>query len=193
MKLLLTGALSLALIAGVPNVYADDYVIDTDGAHAFVQFRVKHLGYSWLYGRFNEFSGEFSYDEKHPEKNAINVKVNVQSLDTNHGKRDVHIRSDDFLDAEKFPESTFSSTRYVPGKDGEAKLEGNLTLHGVTKPVVLMVKHIGGGKDPWGGYRQGFEASVTIQPADWGIPMAKKLGPASADVELILSVEGKKK
>ncbi len=174
-------------------VNAADYVIDTKGAHAFIQFRVKHLGYSWLYGRFNTFGGEFTFDKTKPAANKISIEVDVTSLDSNHEKRDVHIRSDDFLNAGKFPKAKFESTAYKPISDTEALVTGNLTLLGVTKSIDVTVEHIGEGADPWGGYRAGFEGSVTIAPEQWGIPMAKKLGPASAEVELILSVEGVRK
>lgn len=193
MKKLASAVLALSLFSAVPPALAADYTIDTNGAHAFVQFRVKHLGYSWLYGRFNEFSGEFTYDESDPAKNKISVTVDTNSIDSNHAKRDKHIRSGDFLDTKKFSEATFVSTKYIPQDGKMAKLEGNLTMHGVTKPITIDVEHIGGGKDPWGGYRQGFEGRATISPGDWGIPMKKKLGAASAEVELFLTVEGIRK
>lgn len=193
MKKFAAGVLALSLMSSLPLASADDYVIDTEGAHAFIQFRVKHLGYSWLYGRFNDFSGSFTYDEKDLSKNKISVTVDTTSLDSNHARRDKHIKSDDFLDADKFSQATFESTKYVPAKDGKAKLHGKLTMHGATKPLVIDVEHIGGGKDPWGGYRQGFEGRATIKPEQWGIPMVEKLGPDSAEVELMLSVEGVRK
>lgn len=193
MKSMFAGAVALTLAATMSNVFADDYVVDTEGAHAFVQFRVQHLGYSWLYGRFNDFSGEFTYDDKDPSKNKVKINIDVNSLDSNHARRDKHLRGEDFFDVGKFPTASFESTAYKPTGEGKADLTGNLTLHGVTKPVTIAVAHIGGGKDPWGGFRQGFEGSVTIKPAEWGIPMAEKLGPASAEVELILSVEGVRK
>lgn len=183
------------LIAGSaftsPVLLADDYVIDTKDAHAFIQFRVQHLGYSWLYGRFNEFSGNFSYDEATPEKAAVEVTIKTASVDSNHAERDKHLRGDDFLDVEKFPEAKFVSTSYTPGKDGKGVLKGNLTLHGVTKPVEIEVESIGAGKDPWGGYRRGFEGRTRFAMADFGI--VKNLGPKSKDVEMILSLEGIRK
>jgi len=170
---------------------ADDYVIDTKGAHAFIQFRVQHLGYSWLYGRFNEFSGQFSYDEAAPEKTSIEVTIKTDSVDSNHAERDKHLRSDDFLNVKKFPEAKFISTSYTAGKDGKGVLKGNLTLHGVTKALEIEVESIGAGKDPWGGYRRGFEGKTKFAMADFGI--VKDLGPKSKDVEMILSLEGIKK
>ncbi len=167
---------------------ADDYVIDTNGAHASIKFRVQHLGYSWLYGRFNKFSGKFSFDEASPEKASVEVNIDTVSVDSNHAERDKHIRSDDFLDVKKYPQAKFVSTSYTPGKNGTGTLKGNLTLHGVTKPLQIEVESIGAGNDPWGGYRMGFEGKTRFTMADFGI--MKNLGPKSKDVELILSIEG---
>lgn len=190
MNKFLQGMVGVSLMASAHLGSAADYVVDTEGAHAFIQFRVKHLGYSWLYGRFNEFTGEFSFDEKDPSKNRVSLEVDTSSLDSNHARRDKHLRSEDFLDTDKFPKASFISTAYKPTGEGTAELTGDLTLHGVTKPIVVAVEHVGGGKDPWGGYRDGFQGSVTIKPAQWGIAMVDKLGPASEEVELFLSLEG---
>lgn len=180
-------------LSAAPMVQADDYVVDTKGAHAFVQFRVKHLGYSWLYGRFNDFSGEFSYDPKKPEASSISMKVDMTSLDTNHSERDNHLSAEKYLNFDKYKTATFTSTKYEKTGENTAKLTGNLTFLGVTKPITIDVEHIGGGKDPWGGYRQGFEGRAVITPKDFGLDMASKLGPDSAQVELMISVEGIRK
>jgi len=184
----------LGLVAGLAMinspVYADDYIIDTKGMHAFVQFRVKHLGYSWLYGRFNDFSGNFSYDPAKPEASKIAIEINMASVDTNHAERDKHIRSDDFLDTDNNPTARFVSTGYKVNGNNTAELTGTLNWNGVTKPVTLEVEPVGGGNDPWGGYRQGFEGRATFKPAEFGLELAKKLGPAAGEVELILSIEG---
>jgi len=187
-RILTTSLLIAGLTFASSAAVAADYVIDTKGAHAFIQFRVQHLGYSWLYGRFNDFSGKFSYDEAAPEKASVEVNIKTSSVDSNHAERDKHLRSDDFLDVSKFPEAKFVSTSYAPGKDGKGVLKGNLTLHGVTKPLEIDVEFIGAGDDPWGGYRVGFEGTTRFAMADFGI--VKDLGPKSKDVEMILSVEG---
>lgn len=170
---------------------AADYVIDTKGAHAFIQFRVQHLGYSWLYGRFNNFSGKFSYDESSPEKAYVEVNIETASVDSNHAERDKHLRSEDFLDVKKYPEAKFVSTSYTPLDGGKGILKGNLTLHGVTKSIEIEIESIGAGKDPWGGYRRGFQGKTKFAMADFGI--MKDLGPKSKDVEMILSIEGIRK
>lgn len=167
---------------------AETYLIDTKGAHAFIQFRIQHLGYSWLSGRFNTFSGKFNYDENKPSEASVEVKIDPASIDTNHAERDKHLRSDDFLDVKKFPEAGFKSTSFTEKEDGNAELKGNLTLHGVTRPITLDVQHVGHGDDPWGGYRRGFEATTKIALADYDIKY--NLGPKSKEVYLTLSVEG---
>lgn len=191
LRTLSTSLLIAGLTIGSSALQAADYVIDTKGAHAFIQFRVQHLGYSWLYGRFNEFSGQFSYDDAAPEKASVEVTIKTASVDSNHAERDKHLRSDDFLDVNKYPEAKFVSTGYTPGKDGKGVLKGNLTLHGVTKAVEIDMYSIGQGKDPWGGYRRGFEGKTKFAMADFGI--VKDLGPKSKDVEMTLSLEGIKK
>lgn len=164
------------------------YVIDTEGAHAFVQFRIKHLGYSWLYGRFNDFSGTFVYDEDDQTNSEVRVQIKTASLDSNHAERDKHLRGEDFLEVDKYPIATFESRSYKETGFNKAVLEGDLTLKGITKPVSLEVQKIGSGPDPWGGYRRGFEGRVELVLADFGIDY--NLGPASRKAEMILSIEG---
>lgn len=169
---------------------AAEYEIDIEGMHAAVQFRIYHLGYSVLTGRFNDFGGTFTWDKDNPEASSINVTIKTASIDSNHAERDKHLREADFLDVEKYPEATFESTQY----DGDAsggKVHGILTLHGVSKPITLDVKYIGEGDDPWGGYRAGFEGNVTLRRADFG--MDYNLGPRSEEMELDLYIEGVRK
>mgnify|MGYP004711047329 CR=1 FL=1 len=174
--------LSTSLLAN-----AADYKFDKEGQHAFVQFRIQHLGYSWLYGTFKDFDGTFTFDEANPAADKVSVTLNTASLDTNHAERDKHIRSADFLNSDKFPQATFTSTA-VKKQGKEYKITGDLTLNGVTKPITLDAKFMGEGKDPWGGYRAGFEASGHIVLKEFNIN--KDLGPASQSAELIISVEG---
>jgi len=169
-------------------VNAADYVIDTDKAHAFIQFKINHLGYSWLLGRFNDFKGEFSYDEKAPSKAKISVKINPASIDSNNAERDKHLRGKDFLDVKKYPEASFVSKSFKEKGNGKGVLTGDFTLHGVTKELSIDVAHIGHGEDPWGGYRRGFEGKTSFALKDFGINY--NLGPASEEVELFLSIEG---
>jgi len=186
-KKLTAYALAAAILLPA-QVLADRYLIDTEGTHAFIQFRIQHLGYSWLSGRFNTFSGTFDYDESKPDKASVQVDIDVASIDSNHAERDKHLRGDEFLDVKKFPRAKFESTSFSDNGDGTAVLKGKLTLHGVTNPVTINVEHIGHGSDPWGGYRRGFEGTTRFALADYGINY--NLGPKSKEVELTLSVEG---
>lgn len=168
---------------------AEEFVLDTKGAHSFVRFKASHLGYSWLYGEFTKFDGEFTYDAKDDSKNSIAMQVDMSSVDSNHAERDKHLRTGDFLNVETFPSASFKSTSFKSTGEKTAKLEGELTFLGVTKPISLDVEVIGGGEDPWGGYRQGFEATTTLKTGDFNMAWAKNF----AEVELIISVEGCKK
>ena len=184
--------LALATALSFPGMAAAaEYAIDTPKAHAFIQFRIQHLGYSWLYGRFNTFEGSFSYNEKNPAASSVDVVIKTASIDSNHAERDKHLRSEDFLDVAKYPEARFVSTGFEEHADGSATLKGELTLHGVTKPIAIAVQHVGHGDDPWGGYRRGFLGTTTLKLADFKI--MRDLGPASQEVELTLSVEGIRK
>ncbi|HEX5841218.1 MAG TPA: YceI family protein [Pseudomonas sp.] len=189
-KTLVALTLGGALFAAGQSMAAD-YAIDKQGQHAFVNFKISHLGYSWLYGTFKDFDGSFSFDAAKPQESKVNVTLNTTSVDTNHAERDKHIRSDDFLNVDKHPTATFASTSVKSTGEGTADITGDLTLNGVTKPVVIAAKFIGEGKDPWGGYRAGFEGSTTLKLKDFDI--SKDLGPASESVELIISVEGVRK
>jgi len=188
-KALLTTILALST-SYATLAEAADYKIDVKGAHASINFKIKHLGYSWLTGRFNDFSGGFSYDPAAPEKSMVSVEINTASLDSNHAERDKHLRNDDFLDVEKYPKAHFQSTGFKIQSDHEGVMTGDLTLHGVTKSISFPVQKIGEGKDPWGGYRSGFSGVVKLKLADYGITY--NLGPASTHVELELNIEGVK-
>jgi len=189
MKKLLAATLVMAASLGFSGVaMSADYLIDTKGAHASIQFRVKHLGYSWLVGRFNRFEGQFSYDADAPEKTTIEVKIDPASIDSNHAERDKHLRGDDFLDVRKYRTSTFVGTGLEVMNDGAMVLTGDFTLHGHTNSIQLKVSDIGEGKDPWDGYRHGFTAFTVINTSDYG--MKSILSPESRQIELFLNIEG---
>jgi len=188
-----TALAAVLLLFASSLVHAVDYEIDTRGAHAFIEFRIKHLGYSWLLGRFNRFRGDFSYDPKHPESNRVKVTIDLASLDSNHAERDRHLRSARFFDVKEFPQAVFVSTGWEPLGDGRAKLTGKLTLRGITRPVTIDVSEVGHGPDPWGGYRRGFEGTTTLKLSDWKMKEAAILGPAAEEIIVYLSVEGIRK
>lgn len=185
-KSVIAAALAASLTA--PMALANDYVIDTEGAHAFVQFKISHLGYSYLLGRFNTFEGTFSYDEENPENASVNVTIDTKSVDSNHAERDRHLRSDDFLNVEEHPEATFESTGFEPDGDGGGTLTGDFTLNGVTHSIEFPIHQVGSGEDPWGNMRRGFEGKLEFALADYNIDY--NLGPDAEDVEIYLSIEG---
>lgn len=184
-------ALFTTLSLFISQSRADEhYVIDTQGMHAFITFKVKHLGYSWLEGRFNRFSGSFDYDVDNPANNKVAVEIDLTSIDTNHAERNKHLRDPRFFDTDTFPKASFVSTGWEDLGDGKAKLMGQLTLREVTKDLVIDVTQTGAGPDPWGGYRRGFEGATTLHLSDYKMKESAKLGPATDDVQIWLSIEG---
>ena len=183
-KLTTTLIATLALSAS-QFANAADYVLDTKGAHAFINFKASHLGYSWLTGRFNKFDGKFNFDGDNLAASKIEVTIDPASVDSNHAERDKHLRSDDFLHVDKFPTSKFVSTKITDKGNGKIEVVGNFTLHGVTRSIVIDAVKIGEGKDPWGGYRAGFSGTTTIDVADYDFKAAW-----AGKIQLELLIEG---
>ncbi|MEE9447827.1 MAG: YceI family protein [Arenicellales bacterium] len=178
-------AVSLPIMLMAAPVFSADYKIDS--GHSFVEFRIQHLGYSWLYGRFNNIKGLLSYDAKEPNVASIKVLIDPASVDTNHAERDKHLMGDDFLDVKNFPEASFTSTGFQLDEAGAGMLMGILSLHGVEKEITISVSKIGEGNDPWGGYRAGFEGTLNLVRSDFGL--GYNLGPASEEIEFRLGIE----
>ena len=186
-----TAALGVSLMASV--AFADlataaDYKVDAEGAgmHAAINFRANHLGYSFVTGRFDKFTGTFNWDKSDPAASKFVIDINAGSVNTNHAKRDEHLRSADFFDVANHPTAKFESTSIEKTGDKTGIIKGNLTIRGVTKEVAIQANYIGEGDDPWGGYRAGFSGTATITPADFGMPH----GVAKAPLQLMLEVEG---
>ena len=174
-----------AMLLGPIKAMATEYKLDP--THSFINFKVSHLGYSWLLGRFNKLSGELSFDPANPEASKISVLIDTTSLDSNHSERNIHLKGEEYLDVKTYPEAKFVSTSYRGGEQG-GTLSGKLTLHGVTQDIEFDIKKVGEGDDPWGGYRAGFEGTITIKRTDFG--MESNLGPLANDVYLDLFIEG---
>jgi len=182
-------AAALLFATSIP-AQAEQYDIDIKGQHAFIQFKVKHLGYSWLLGSFRTFDGHFSYFERRPEKNSVSISIDTASLDTNHAERNKHLRSADFFNVAQYPKATFVSSSYEKTGKKTGILNGKLTLHGVSKEIAIDVTQIGTGPDPWGGYRRGFEGHTTLHLSDYKMKKSAMLGAVAENVELFLSIEG---
>jgi len=188
-KSLLVSTFAVALLS--PLASAADYIVDHKGAHASINFKIKHLGYSWLTGRFDNFSGDFSFDEKNINASKISVKIDTASVNSNHGERDKHLRSGDFLEVSKFSEASFVSSSITDKGDNKLEVKGLFTFHGVSKTITIDAVKVGEGKDPWGGYRAGFSGTTRIALKDFDVKM--NLGPASSHVELEFHIEGVRK
>ena len=191
--------LSAVLAVLSPAVRAETYEIDA--SHSQVGFRIKHL-VGKVPGRFTGFSGTIEFTPGKPESWKVVAKIDPATINTDNEKRDGHLKSPDFFDVAKYPEMSFKSTKVTDAKGETAKLHGELTMHGVTKPVVLDLELGGTTKDPWGNTRAGFTATGKVKRKDFGIVWNKTLDAGglmlgeevsvSLDIESVLKAPAKK-
>jgi polyisoprenoid-binding protein YceI len=163
-----------------------------DPAHSSLTFTVRHL-VGRVSGHFDKFDGSFDYDAANPKAWKTAATIDTTSVNTGNQKRDDHLRTAEFFDAQKFPTMSFKSTGVTDVKDNTAKLQGDLTLHGVTKPVVLNLEINGMVKDPFGaGHRAGAVATGKINRKDFGVGSGKMetMNVIGDDVDLTLNIEG---
>ncbi|HWB79615.1 MAG TPA: YceI family protein [Nannocystaceae bacterium] len=140
-----------------------------DPSHSSVGFAVRHLMVSKVRGRFVDWRGTFGYDENDPTKTSVDIEIDAATIETKDDKRDAHLRSADFLDAEHHPKLTFRSNGVKRIDEENFEMVGDLTIRGVTRPVALAVEYAGRTKDPWGGDRIGFSAHTSISRKEFGL------------------------
>jgi polyisoprenoid-binding protein YceI len=183
-------ALTLAplfLALGVLAARAAPATYTIDPNHSTILFRVKHADLAFVYGRFNDFGGTLTVDGEKPGASTVEVTVQMKSVDTGVEKRDQHLRSPDFFDVNQFPTMTFRSTSVAKHGEDEMDVTGNLTLHGVTKPLTIRMKKTGEGPGPHGEPKIGFEGSTSLSRAAYGIDkMQKGIGDT---IGITISVE----
>jgi polyisoprenoid-binding protein YceI len=140
-----------------------------DPAHTSAEFAVKHLMISTVKGQFSDIGGRLTLDDSAPIRSSVEVEIGVSSVDTREAKRDEHLRSADFFAAEEYPTMTFRSTEVERTGEDTYNVRGDLTIRGVTKPVVLSVEREGQVNDPWGSERIGFTATAKLDRRDFGL------------------------
>jgi len=158
---------STAIVTNPAATTATTWAIDP--AHTTVEFSVKHMMVSSTKGRFGGVSGTLVIDEQNPERSSAEVKIDASTVDTREERRDAHLRSADFFNVEVHPEITFKSTRVVPESGDRYKVYGDLTILGVSQPVVLDTEYHGQNKTPWGSEVVGFTATTKISRKEWGL------------------------
>ncbi|CAO3402536.1 YceI family protein [Azospirillum palustre] len=191
-KTLFAAALFAATAVGaVSPAFAAPVSYKIDPAHTAVAFIVNHVGFSNVIGRFNTVGGDISFDKDAVEKSTVSVTIDTTSVDTNHAKRDEHLRSPDFFNAKEFPKMTFKSTKIEKTGDKTGKLHGDLTMLGVTKPVVLDVTFNKDGVSPASKLETaGFSARGTVKRTEFGM---KYGAPAIGDdIQLLIEIEAVK-
>jgi polyisoprenoid-binding protein YceI len=167
-----------------------------DTSHSGAHFTVRHMVVSKVRGAFSRWQGTLQFDEQNPEASKVSVQIEAASIDTREEKRDAHLRSPDFFDVAQYPTLSFESTKVEKVEGSSYRVTGELTIHGITKQVVLDTDFLGAGKDPWGNDRVGFEASTSINRKDFGLAWNQALeagGVLVGDkIEISLDVEAVK-
>jgi polyisoprenoid-binding protein YceI len=189
-------AVALALLGIASAAPAAPLTFDIDKPHTQIGFSIRHF-FAKVQGRFQDFGGTIVYDEKNLPASTVNVIIQAASVFTDNEKRDAHLRTGDFFAADSFPTLTFKSARVVPAGKSRFKVYGDLTLHGVTKPVVLDAEFLGMGQVSLGGHsmgtKAGFDATTTVNRQDFGIRWNKTLDQGGLmlgdDVDISLHVE----
>jgi polyisoprenoid-binding protein YceI len=161
-----------------------------DNAHSVLEFAVKHMMFATAKGRFTGFSGTVQFDPANVGVSSVNVEIQTASISTGDEKRDGHLKSADFFDVENHPVATFVSTS-VSGQPDDLTVVGDLTLHGVTKPVTLKAEFLGQGQNPWGVPVAGFSATTKINREEFGLGWnaALEAGGVLVGAEVKLSIE----
>jgi len=163
-----------------------------DPNHSSVEFTARHMVFSRVRGAFTKFTLDLAVDEATNLPTSVAATIEAASIDTKVADRDAHLRSADFLDAEKFPAIVFTSTK-VEGTPSAFTIAGSLTIHGVTRPVVLRASVDGRGKDPWGNDRIAFTASATINRKDFGLTWNQALETGGVlvgdELEIALTIQ----
>jgi polyisoprenoid-binding protein YceI len=182
----------IAVALAVASASAAPVAYKIDPSHSEVGFKIRHF-FSKVPGRFNDVAGTVSLDDKNLAASSVDVTIQTASINTNNERRDNHLRSDDFFSAEKFPTITFKSTKVIPGEDKKFKVEGDLTMRGVTKPVTLDAELVGVGAIGMGGNvvgtRAGFDASTTVNRKDWGILWNKTLDNGGTMLDDMVTID----
>lgn len=182
--------LTLALSWEPTASAADNYALDP--AHTSMIFGVSHMGFSYTYGRFNKLDGKYTLDEANPAGCSFELTIDAGSIDTNDAKRDGHLKSADFLNSGEFPLITFKSTAVTGEKNDKGEMvyqvKGDLTIHGVTRPVTLPLRLLKVGAGPDGKQRSGFICETRILRSEFG--MTNMIPGVGDDVAITISFEG---
>lgn len=180
----------LALCLFYTPVFAEQDTYRIDPSHSFANWNIRHVA-SRTSGTFNDIEGKILIDREHLENSSVEAHINVLSVNSGHAKRDDHIKKEDYLDAYRFGDMSFVSSKVEAKSANEGILTGTLTLHGVAKQISFPFKVLGFGADPWGGYRMGLEAHTTLKASDYGFAWPLKPKPPVGDeVEITLLIEG---
>ena len=190
-KAILTAACFLSVFANAQKDESATYKIDA--SHTAVVFKISHLGFSHTYGQFPDVAGSFTINESKPEKSTLELSMDVDKINTFDAKRDKHLKSPDFFNSKQFPKITFKSKSVKKVSANNYEISGDLTMHGVTKPLTFTFVRSRTGQDPWGNTRTGGDTTFKVKRSDFGMTYMQGENQIGDEVELIVSVEGIRK
>jgi len=184
--------LAAAVALAATAVSAEPLKLSIDAQHSTIAFRVRHL-FTKVNGQFRTFEGTIDFDQSSLAASKVTVTIRAETIDTNVEARDKDLRSPRFFDVAKYPTLTFTSTGITDVAGGQGRIKGTLTMHGVSRDVVLDAEFLGAGKDPWGNQRYGFHAETTVNRKDFGMAWNEVIEAGGVlvgdDVEIALDIE----
>ncbi len=182
--------LSTVVVSGV--AMADQEAYNIDNGHSFANWNIRHVA-SKTSGTFSDIKGKILIDRNNLANSSVEAKINVLSVNSTNAKRDDHIKKEEYLDAGRFSEMTFVSSKVEAKNNTEGVITGTFTMHGVAKQMAFPFTVLGFGTDPWGGYRMGLEAHTILKASDFGFAWSLKPdAPVGDDIEITLLIEGVK-
>lgn len=189
-KLALSLAAALGFVSLTALVAHAAEALKVDTVHSSLVFRIKHMNVAYFNGRFDDLSGTISLDEQNPGQSSFDLKVSAGSIDTANAKRDTHLKGPDFFNAKQFPTITFKSTKVAKSADGSYEVAGDMTLHGVTKPMTVKVEQVGSAPGMRGGKVYGFDTTFTFKRSEFG--MTNMMPMLGDEVRVTVGIEASK-
>src|SRR5262245_14811517 len=191
-SLVLLGVAALPLAASQKAAGGADGTFKIDPVHTSVVFKIRHMGVSNFYGRFNEANGSVTIDAAKPENSKIHFSIPAAKVDTNNPERDKHVRGPDFFNSDEFKTIDFDSTKVAAKGKDELEVIGDFTMHGVKRSITVHVKQVGYADIPKMGPRVGFETAFQIKRSDFNMKGPADMGMLGDEVDLIVSIEAAK-
>lgn len=181
--------IALALLTGSVAFAQKAQKFEIDPSHTSVVFKVDHLGFTDVYGRFNDVSGVVMMDEKNLKNSKVDLDIKAASVDTGVKKRDEHLNSPDFFNTKQFPKITFRSKSIKKVSDNKFEVTGEFNMHGKKNTITIPVEQTRTGKDPWGNTRTGFKSNFSLKRSDYGMSFMQGENQVGDQIDVMIGLE----